>query len=362
MAGEQKTEQATPRRRQKAREQGQVVRSRELMGSLAVMTTIMVLAAQATMLPGYWRGILRHDLSIAALSGDLDTGPRLLAGAGYAVLRAASLAAGLSWIVALVSAIAQGGLVFSPAALQPNLAHFNPVERVKQLFSLSALSRLLKSLLPGAAIVWIASAILVRDWGKLPGASRMRAQALMAFAAARVFEVAWKAALVLLVWSGADYFLERQRMAGQLKMSKQELRDEHKETEGNPAIKGRIRRLRRQTHRKRMLEQVKRATVVITNPDEFAIAIEYRPAMNAPVVVAKGRNLFAQQIKRVALWQGIPLVENLPLAHALYRAVEVGQAIPPKLYAVVAAILAAIYRAQERAQKSVQNAPAGKVG
>ncbi|HEV2112863.1 MAG TPA: EscU/YscU/HrcU family type III secretion system export apparatus switch protein, partial [Terriglobales bacterium] len=128
--------------------------------------------------------------------------------------------------------------------------------------------------------------------------------------------------------------------------------DDFKETEGNPLIKGRIRRLRRQTLRKRMLEDAKRASVVITNPNEFAVALEYKPAMAAPMVIAKGRNLLAQQIKQVARWHGIPMVENPPLAHALYRAAEIGQYVPPKLYRAVAAILAAIYRAEQRAQNS----------
>ncbi len=122
-------------------------------------------------------------------------------------------------------------------------------------------------------------------------------------------------------------------------MSRQDLRDEFKETEGNPAVKMRIRRLQRQARRRRMLKDVERAAVVITNPTEFAIALEFNMQMEAPIVVAKGRNLLAAQIREVALWHGIPLVENPPLAHALYRAVEVGQAIPPKLYAVVAEIL-----------------------
>ena len=167
-----------------------------------------------------------------------------------------------------------------------------------------------------------------------------------------MFELAWKAALVLLVWSAADYFLERWRHENELKMSRQDLREEFKETEGNPAVKKRIRRLQRQARRRRMLKDVERAAVVITNPTEFAIALEFRMEMEAPVVVAKGRNLLAAQIREIALWHGIPLVENPPLAHALYRAVEVGQAIPPKLYAVVAEILAAIWRAQARAAQA----------
>ena len=145
--------------------------------------------------------------------------------------------------------------------------------------------------------------------------------------------------------------MERWRHENELKMSRQDLRDEYKETEGNPAVKMRIRRLQRQARRRRMLKEVERAAVVITNPTEFAIALEFSVEMAAPVVVAKGRNLLAARIREVARWHGIPLVENPPLAHALYRAVEVGQAIPPKLYMVVAEILAAIWRAQARASQ-----------
>jgi len=221
---------------------------------------------------------------------------------------------------------------------------------MEQLFSLSSIGRLLKSLLPAAAVVWIAIAVLNRDWPILITLPRLAGGALTSFTLGRGFEVAWKSSLALLAWSGADYLIERQRLESQLRMSKQDVRDEYKEIEGHPAIKARIRRLQRQLRRRRMLEDAKRATVVITNPSEYAVALEYSAEMPAPKVVAKGLNLFAQQIKQVARWQGIPLVENPPLAHALYRAAEVGQTIPPKLYTVVAEILAAIYRAEERAR------------
>ena len=223
---------------------------------------------------------------------------------------------------------------------------------VEQLFSLPALSRLLKSLLPTVVVVYFAIGVLVRDWRFLPALLRGSRTALAAFATGRMFEVAWKGCLVLLLWAGADYFIERQRHENELKMSKQEQKDEFKEMEGHPAIKQRIRRLQRQSRRKRMLQDVHRAAVVITNPTEYAIALEYRVEMDAPVVVAKGRNLIAAQIKEIARWQGIPMVENVPLAHALYRAVEVGQSIPAQLYTVVAEILAAIWRAQAQASQS----------
>jgi flagellar biosynthetic protein FlhB len=134
-------------------------------------------------------------------------------------------------------------------------------------------------------------------------------------------------------------------------MTRQEVREDFKEMEGHPAIRGRIRRLQREMRRRRMLRDVARATVVVTNPNEYAVALEYKPeTMAAPVVVAKGRNLLAQKIKHEARWHGIPLVENPPLAQALYRAAEVGQTIPAKLYTAVAEILAFIYRTQRLAK------------
>jgi len=355
MPDSSKTEQATPRRRQKAREQGQLARSRDLISSVGAGAGVMLLAAEAPTFAAAWRSLLSRTLD-AAVSGQPD--PAAWFGSSvFTALRLTSVVMGLSWMAALLAAVAQGGLVFAPTALAPNPSRMSPASRLQQLFSLTALSRLLKSLLPGSAVVYLAGAILAREWGALAQVSHAGAARLAAYSLGLAFELAWKAALVMLVWSGADYLIERRKLEGDLRMSRQDLKDEYKETEGHPTVKARIRRLRRQARRRRMIEDVKRASVVITNPDEFAVALEYRPEMPAPTVVAKGRNLLAQQIKQAARWHGIPLVENRPLAHALYRAVEVGQSIPPKLYAVVAAILAAIYRAQERASRT---APSGR--
>jgi flagellar biosynthetic protein FlhB len=346
MADESRTERASPRRRQKAREQGQVARSRDLTSGLGAMTAAVFCAWQMPAFAGDWRGLLRQELEMAAAHPEQFVP---VWRNGLAVMRGVALAVGMSWLIATAGGLAQGGLLFAPSALAPNWERFNPVSHVEQLFSLAALSRLLKSLLPTAVIVYLALGVLARDWELFPRLLRGSRTALAGFATSRMFEVAWKGCLVLLVWAGADYFLERQRHENELKMSRQEQKDEFKETEGHPAIKQRIRRLQRQSRRRRMLKDVERAAVVITNPTEFAIALEYRMDMDAPVVVAKGRNLIAEQIKEVARWNGIPIVENVPLAHALYRAVEVGQAIPAQLYTVVAEILAAIWRAQSRA-------------
>jgi len=342
------TEQATPRRRQKAREQGQVARSRDLIGAASGMAATFVLFAMMSSFPLAWRGFF-HDCLEGAVSNNLRT-DALTPFITHAWLFAATGAAlVLGWIVALGSALAQGGLVFAPTSLLPKGSRMSPAAKLGQLFSITALRGLMKSLLPAGAVTYLAVGYLRRDWPLLMSLSARSSRGTLGFAASHIFEIAWKSALVLLVWSILDYLFERQHLSSELKMSRQELKDEYKETEGNPVIKGRIRRLQRQMRRRRMLDDTKRAAVVITNPTEYAIALEYNTDMSAPVVVAKGRNLFAAQIREIARWQNIPLVENPPLAHILYRSVEVGQSVPANLYAVIAEILAAVYRAQAHA-------------
>jgi flagellar biosynthesis protein FlhB len=361
MADGSKTEKPTPRRRQKAREQGQIARSRELMTSAATVAVLGLLVAQASRFPAEWHDLLRRTLGVSAEFGNgpglgfgFENALPLLRWNGYLVVSTTAAALLLGWGTALLAALAQGGFIFAPASLAPSLERFNPVARVSEMFSLPALGRLLKSLLPVAVVTYLVSAVLIRDW---PGVLELPQRNLLGIRTlvfGDLFEIAWKSSLVLLLWAGVDYLIERQRLEGNLRMSRQDLRDEYRDTEGNPAVKSRLRRLQRQLRKRRMLDDVKRASVVIVNPTEFAVALEYRPPMAAPTVVAKGRNLVARQIKEIALWQGIPMVENPPLAHALYRAVEVGQGIPAKLYAVVAGILAAIYRAQEAASRASQ--------
>ncbi|MGA7969654.1 MAG: EscU/YscU/HrcU family type III secretion system export apparatus switch protein [Terriglobales bacterium] len=342
------TEQATPRRRQKAREQGQVPRSRDLIGALAGVAASLVLLTGASSLPGAWRSFFRDCLE-GAVSGSLRMQPvqPFVTHRGLFLPIAAALS--LGWIAALASAVAQGGLVFAPASLLPKLSRISPAARTRQLFSITALRSLLKSLLPAGAVVYIGVLCLRRDWPALLGLSTLNARGVLRFTGSRVFEMAWKSAVVLLLWSFLDYLFERRHLANELMMSRQELVDEYKATEGNPIIKSRVRRLQRQLRRRRMLDDTKRAAVVITNPTSYAIALEYNPLLPAPVVVAKGRNRVAAEIREIALWSSIPIVENKPLAHLLYRTVDVGGSVPPKLYAVVAEVLAAVYRAQARA-------------
>ena len=343
MAQDNKTEQATPRRRQKAREKGQVARSRELVGSLGAATAVLGLAAGAAGFPAEWRSLLRATLEAAA-NGGLQPESPLWQGNHLAIFRSVGLSIGLAWLVAGVAAVAQGGLVVAPSALAFNPSRLSPASRLRQLFSIAALSRLLKSLVPVAVVVYLAIFVLARDWTAVRDLPRLSARGLAGFGLGHIFEISWKSSLVLVAWSGADYFFEHRKLEGDLRMSRQELRDEFKETEGNPAVKSRIRRLQRQVRRRRMLAEVKRASVVITNPTEFAVALAYGPALAAPVVVAKGKNYLAQRIRQKAIEHQVPIIENPPLAQALYKSVEVGQEIPPHLYRAVAEILAYIFK------------------
>ena len=348
MAKDNKTEQASPRKREKAREKGQIPRSRDLSATCAALAATMLLAHQLSHFPQAWGGFLRDCLD-GAVTGNLrmDGLPPFLAHSGLFVATAAAL--GVSWLVAVSSSLAQGGFVVAPSALMPTAARMNPGAKLGQIFSIGALRGLLKSLLPAAVIAYLAVTSLRRNWLPMMTLPGRTARGVLGFIVDRIFEVGWKASLVLLAWAVVDYLFERQHHESELMMSRQDLKDEYKETEGNPAVKQRIRRLMQRMRRRKMLEDTKRAAVVITNPTEYAIALEYRPDMAAPVVVAKGRNRLAAEIKQIARWQGIPLIENPPLAHVLYRTVEVGQSIPPKLYTVIAEVLAAVYRAQARA-------------
>ena len=167
-----------------------------------------------------------------------------------------------------------------------------------------------------------------------------------------MFELAWKAALVLMAWSVIDYVLTLRKMESDLKMTKQEIREEYKETDGNPLIKSKIRQIQRAIRKQQSLKAAATASVIVTNPTHYAVALRYESDLPAPVVVAKGRNLLAEAIKQIGRDNGIMLVENRPLAQALYKSVEVGDSIPAALYQAVAEILALVYRAQAEVRRA----------
>jgi flagellar biosynthesis protein FlhB len=263
------------------------------------------------------------------------------------VLSAPAMVMAAVAVAALAAGMAQtGGLNLHAGAVGFKLDRINPASNVKNLFSLRAAARLGKSLIPASLLAVFA----VQRMGhqlSVPPFSATRLEQL----GSDVYGLLLAAAWLLFGWSLVDYLVEWQSRESRLKMSRQDLRDEYKETEGNPQIRGRIRNLQRQLRRRRVKADVAKAAVVLTNPTHYAVALGFDfVTMEAPKVLAKGRNLLAEEIKAEARWAGVPIVENPPLARSLYRTVEVGQAIPVELYAAVAAILAYLYRQRVEAE------------
>lgn len=353
MAGH-KTEKPTPRRRQKARESGQVARTRELPSVLAAAAAFGVFAWQAQQAPAAWRDFLRSSLESSLQSG-LEPTSRIFFRSGWELLHWATPAMVGAFLIASAGFLMQGGLVFSTESLQPKFERLNPATKLKQLFSLTGLSGLLKSLLPFTAMLYLAIRAIGREWGSIIASSNTSFVSFLRLTFSLMFEVTWKSLLVLVIWAAVDYVLVWRKHESELRMSREDLRQEFKETEGNPAVKLRIRQLQRRIRRQQMLRDAQAATVVITNPTHFAVALRYELDMAAPVVVAKGRDLFAEQIKEVARWCGIPMVENPPLAQLMYRVVPVGREIPAKLYTAVAEIMAFVYRAQAKARQAANH-------
>jgi flagellar biosynthetic protein FlhB len=341
-----KTEKATPRRLQKARREGRFPNTRHLLSGLQFFLFAMLLAYGAPRwleeLRGVTVALIRRSTSETGLSAPglvylvSETLRRSLAplAAGGALLVAAAFSAQLF--------ATQFG--FSFKNLAPNLEKLNPAPRLGGILRENLRSGLQAAiLLP--LFFYIAYAACRDNIGAILTLPLSRLSAGLGKAAGLLQGFLWKAAGVLLVFGVVSYARERRRYLEGLKMSRQEVVDEHKETEGNPLIQGRIRRLQRDFRRRGMLQRVPLATAVIVNPTHYAVALRYEmDSRTAPVVLAKGKNYLASRIRKIAEEHGVTVVENAPLAQALYRSVEVGQEIPLEFYRAVAEVLAYVYR------------------
>ncbi len=343
-AGE-RTEKPTPRRLLKARREGQYASSKDFVGGLqfAVFTFMLVQFG-----PKLWLNLRESTRILLAQAFRADLGPAELLG----ILHQA-----FAWTLfpmVTASAILVGtGLAFQLTStsfgmslhkLAPKGANFNPISKLKSAPQKGFASAVQAVALLGvfaASIYWV----VTRDANRLLLTPLSSLGTGLETVRSICMDVMWKATAFFLLAGAIDFFRQKRSFAKQMRMSKHELREEFKETEGNPQIKMRIRRLQKDVRRRRMMEDVKTATAVIVNPTHYAVAIRYHhESMPAPLVVAKGKNYLAQRIRARALENQIPLIENPPLAQALYKSVDVGQQIPAHLYRAVAEILAYVYR------------------
>lgn len=350
---EDRTERASEKRLQEAREKGEVPRSRDLSGAMVVLAGASILLSYGTNMYVHMRHIyaLGMGYSRDALFSDELMSRVLHAALGdmFALLMPIFAA---TMLAAVGSTVLIGGLNFSSQALVPNFGRLDPISGLGRLVSLNGLVELAKSLLK-VGVIGIALVLLLRhDEAAVMATGREQISAGVGRALSLVAHAALIFAAILGVIGGLDGLWQRFDYERRHRMSKQELKDEHKESEGDPHLKGRIRQMQHQMARRRMIQDVPKADVIVVNPTHFAVALRYDDArMRAPRVVAKGVDVLAQQIRLVADAHRIPMVEAPPLARALYATTEIGHEIPSALYVAVAQILAYVYQLKQAVER-----------
>jgi flagellar biosynthesis protein FlhB len=345
---QERTEAATPRRREDALKEGRVPRSQELSAAALLLAGTAALALAGGSALARQAVILVRGVGTAWLSSD----PITTAGAvglleqvsRTTLLALAPFLIAIGALTLLVNTAQARGVV-SVEPLQPKLSHVDPTEGLKRLFSAQALFNLLKAFLKFVVIGFVAWTVLRQAWPEILSTSGAPVPEVLAVTRGLAIRMAVLVGLVFLLIAAVDYGFQLWQYEKSLRMTKQEVVQEHRESEGDPAIKGRVRQLQRAMARKRMLTHVATADVVVTNPTHVAVALKYDPLVSAaPVVLAMGERLLAQRIREIALRAGVPIVENKPLARALLANARIGDPIPPALYVAVAEVIAFVMR------------------
>lgn len=351
MAFTDRTEAATPRRRQEVRQRGQVARSVELSSAFILTVCVIVLRYSVpwlfTQLQGLCAGTLTH------LPESDWTIENIHRGGVATFLHIARLSAPV-WAAAMLAGIAvnlaQVGFLLTLEPLKPDFNRINPLMGFGRLFSTRGGVDLIKSVLKVAIVSAVAFSTAR---GQLPlfiATAQMNTPMALSTLGGILYTLCLRVCVAMLILAALDYIYQRVHFEQSIRMTREEVREEMRQLEGDPTLRARIRQRQRQIARQRMMQEVPRANVVITNPTRLAVALRYAAGeMNAPIVVAKGQRLMADRIREVARQHGVPIVENKPLAQALFQSVEVGQEIPAELYQAVAEVLAFVYRLKRQA-------------
>jgi flagellar biosynthetic protein FlhB len=348
MAGDtsqNKTEQPTGKKLADARKKGNVAQTKEIPSVLILSGSIGVLFFGSSWMMERLIATMRSTYQRA---GVFTMAPETIHTFFWDLfLNSIKIMAPLMLVVitaGVVGNVAQFGFLFTTETLNPNLAKLNPLSGIKKLFSLKSLVEVIKSICKLLIIGGVAYTVFRQYMDHVPGLMQLSVGDIITFIGRVSFQISFYVCIVLFLLAMADFAYTKWQHKDDLKMTKQEVKDEHKQTEGDPQVKARIRSVQREMVRKRMMEAVPDATVVITNPTHLAIALKYDKDVPAPIVVAKGAGFVAQKIKEIASENDVPLVENKPLARAMFKASEVGDFIPAELYQAVAEVLAYVYR------------------
>jgi len=361
-SAQERTEDATPKRLEDARRRGQIPRSRDLSIAAVTLGGGIALSMMGGQIAATMQGMMIKGLSLNRDQA-LDTIQMLPALSSAAIdgFRACAPVLGVVFLAALLAPLALGGWSFSTEALMPQFNRLNPLEGVKRMFAMRSLVELGKALAKFGIVGVIAVIVLYKNAPVLLAIGREP----IGVGIAHAFQLAGKGfisiAAGLLLIAGFDVPYQLWQYAKQMRMSREEIRQEYKESEGSPEIKGRIRQMQQDVARGRMMQDVPKADVIVTNPTHFAVALRYDDSrMRAPIVVAKGADLIAARIREVAGEHKVPIFEAPPLARVLFRNVDIGGEVPATLYVAVAQVLSYVFQLKA-AVKSGMSPPAKPV-
>lgn len=344
-----KTHDPTAHRRQEAREHGQVAQSQDMSAGVLLLGLLVSLLIFGPALLGFLFELMRARLS----EFDVQTSPveqvALARGLMGELARYLLPLLGVALLLAVVTGISQVGFLWLPDKLMPDLSRLDPLKGLQRIFSLNNAMRLLFGFLKMAVVSGVAYVCVAGQAEAILGLVGLEPPQLAHYLSETTLWIAIKIAAALLVLAAADYCWQWYRLEQELRMTTQEMREEMKTLQGDPQVASRRRQVQRQLVLNRLSTAVPKADVVVTNPTELAIAIQYdAEKMAAPVVAAKGAGVVAQRIRKLALENGVPIVENKPLAQTLYKDVDLGKPIPDKLYAAVAEVLAYVYQLKNK--------------
>lgn len=349
----EKTEQATDARREEFRRQGQVAHTKELAGAL------LFFAAAG----GIWvfsRFFFTNISDLFQKSFGPDMVQNIREGHQLEILRFAAMKAGLlifpiafaAGIIGSLSTLAQIGFLQVEDALSPDLKRIDPLSGFKRIFSLRGAVEGLKSILKMLAVALVLYLLLKNEALRIPYLISSSPLEIAQYIGSVTVKLLFGVGMVMLILAGADYFFQRWDLERKMMMTKQEIKEEHKQREGDPKIKARIRSAQREIARRRMMDAIPKADVVITNPTHIAVVLKYSDDLPAPQLVAKGADFIAEKIKEIARQNNIPIIENKPLARTIFKTLKIGQVIPRELFVAVAEVLSYVYRLR---RKKVRN-------
>lgn len=349
---QERTEDATPRKRQEARKKGTVARSVEVPGALVILAMSMVLPSALGRMGTEFMDALRAGFS--ALPTTLDGGS--MSRFAWTLFRPGALGVAIialtAMTVGLAANFAQVGFVLSAESMSPNLAELNPIEGIKRMLSARALVEGIKALLKAGLFGGIAWMTLQAHWSEIASLSAVSPLAASAAIGKMMHQVLVRIAVAWLALAALDYLFQRKQTDKQLRMSKDELKREMKDQEISPELKGQMFQRRKALAKGSVLKRVQNADVIITNPTHFAVALTYnRSEHHAPIVVAKGQDYLALKIREIATQHKVPIVPNPPLARELYKQCEVGDYVPRELFSAVAEVLAYVYRTLKKVRR-----------